>query len=86
MSRITISVPEEITAKAEARATSQRRSVSSYVSLLIEADLREAGVLPGDEGESALLAKVAAAAKSNPGIKAEIEKVLRTNTRRRRSA
>lgn len=51
MTRITISVPEDVSAKAEARAKAENRSVSSYVSLLMVEDLREHGLLPNDPGE-----------------------------------
>lgn len=49
MARITISVEESIVAKADRRAKEQKRSLSSYVALLIEEDLRAAGLLSEDE-------------------------------------
>ena len=45
MGRITVSMPSVIARKATQAAAAQKRSVSAYVALLIEQDLREAGLL-----------------------------------------
>lgn len=46
MARLTISLPDPLAKKATVHARNQKRSASSYVSLLIENDLRAAGLLP----------------------------------------
>lgn len=87
MARITISMPDETGAKAEIRATSQKRSVSSYISLLVEQDLRSVGMLadgPADHGP--LLAKLTAALKAQPALAEEVQQFLKRATRRRRAA
>lgn len=45
MARITISVPCETVRALKKKSAAQHRSVSSYVKLLLEADLRDAGVV-----------------------------------------
>ena len=86
MERITVNLEAAVAAKVKAKADAEKRSTSGYVELLIEQDLRAAGLLPDDANDAAFAAKVATATKGNAGIKAEIEKVIRANTRRRRAA
>jgi hypothetical protein len=84
MTRITISVPEDVSEKAELRAKAENRSVSSYVSLLMVEDLKEHGLLPVDRGDdhAKFLAKVDAAAK-RPKVRKKLERVLASETRER---
>lgn len=86
MERITVNLEKTVGAKLKAKAEAEKRSASGYVELLIENDLRAAGLLPDGSNDAAFVAKVAAAAKGNPGIRSEIEKVIRSNTRARRAA
>lgn len=44
MARITFSIPEPLAALAEQRAERERRSLSSYITLLVERDLAAAGI------------------------------------------
>ncbi len=57
--RITFSIPDEIAAAAQKRAEQDRRSLSSYITLLVESDLRAAGLMPGNEPSRAELLALA---------------------------
>lgn len=57
--RITFSIPDEIAAAAQKRAEQDRRSLSSYITLLVEGDLRAAGLMPGSEPTRAELIALA---------------------------
>jgi len=75
--RITFSIPDDVAAAAQKRAEHDRRSLSSYITLLVEADLRAAGLMPGTEPTRAELFALA----EEIGVPAAIEtlrKKLRT--------
>lgn len=88
MARLTISLPENLCTAAAEHAATQKRSASGYVAMLIEQDLRAAGLLPPifvpDRKE--VLAKVAAALDSKTVTESDIEKFLRTRIRKSRAA
>lgn len=44
-----VNLDEEIAQALEARASSEKRPMSNYIAILIEQDLRDAGLLPGSE-------------------------------------
>jgi hypothetical protein len=86
MGRLTISLPETLASAAAKRAAAQKRSTSSYVAILIEDDLREAGILNAGEPDTAeLLAKLQAALDQNPALRPELDALLRRSTRARRA-
>lgn len=54
MTRITFSLPKSTAILAASKSTSQRRSLSSYITLLVEADLRSDGSLATDHRAEAI--------------------------------
>lgn len=55
MARITFSIDDNLVPAAERIAQKERRSLSSYVTLLIERDLHERNALPETEIDRALI-------------------------------
>lgn len=51
MARITINLEDALAEAAKSRATADRRSVSSYLLTLIEADLADAGIVQAAAAE-----------------------------------
>jgi len=82
-SRITFSIPNNISALVAERARAERRSISSYISVLIERDLDSVGMLPPimnvDIAERR--AKVIAALDAAPSLLADVEALLTERTR-----
>jgi len=79
MARLTISLPEDLATAAAAHAATQKRSASAYVSLLIEANLQAAGLLPTAQSAefAETLAKVSDLLTRKPALKPALEKFLR---------
>lgn len=75
--RIMVNLPKEVADILDARAETDKRSVSSLVALIIEADLRSKGLLPGTEDPRAQ----AIAAIDELGAESAL-KVLRRAARR----
>ncbi len=80
MERITISVPDGTAEKAERQATKQRRSVSAYVSLLIEQDLRDAGLAEGDQSAE-VIAQLAERLPKRPLLLKSVKRLLKRDQR-----
>ncbi len=89
MERIIVNLEDNVGQKLKARATSERRSYSGYVELLIEKDLRAAGLLPAEANAShtEFLGKVEDVVTRLPAVKQQIEKLLKSaeGTRRRQA-
>jgi hypothetical protein len=85
MKRIMVNLDEKPGELLEARAAEQKRSVSSYVALLVEQDLREAGLISDDsaEDDDKFWAKAKAAARKDKTLKSRIADMIPQSTRRR---
>lgn len=89
MKRIMVNLDDTAGDLLEKKAAADKRSTSSYVALLVEADLRAAGLLAAAEPEPALqafFAKVSAAAAASPRIVPRLEATLRRQLRQPKSA
>lgn len=86
--RITFSVPKQVSDLAAERAAGEKRSLSSYIAILIEKDLRDAGVLTAS-GEiadhGALLEKVSVRLRSDPPFEKRLGRLLNSSSRARRA-
>lgn len=93
MARLTISIPETLAAGATELAARNKRSTSAYVALLIETDLRAAGLLPVDPlgSEAEIFSKLQAElAELTPGARSafikQVDELIRTIRRAARKA
>ena len=85
MARITFSIPDDLAAAAERRATADRRSLSSYITVLVEADFKSRGEIPADD--SARLELLALAAEVGlPAALETLRKKLRTTAAQKKEA
>jgi hypothetical protein len=85
MKRVMVNLDLESGKFLEDRAAVQKRSVSSYVALLIEQDLRAAGLLPENQmkDDQRFWEKVRAAAQRNPKLKQRITVSVQQSERER---
>lgn len=79
--RITFSVPSTTAELAAKRASHDRRSLSAYVTLLIERDLADAGLTGGDLSDSQLTQLIKAASKEDPKFPAKLMKLIPASLR-----
>ncbi len=83
MKRIMVNLDDSVGELVERKAQEQKRSTSSYVALLVESDLRAAGLLdaPTSTALTEFMAKVEAAAAARPLLVARLEAALRRELR-----
>lgn len=90
MKRIMVNLDDPVGELVEKKALEQKRSASSYVALLVEADLRANGLLSDQPADAALAARIASAlaaapdAASRTRLEVELDKLLAAATRQRR--
>lgn len=82
MARITFSIPDDLAELAERRAKEDRRSLSAHISLLVENDARQAGLISIENDE----ADLGAAIEEVGGKKAAIAALRREAKKKRRAA
>jgi hypothetical protein len=88
MKRVMVNLDDNAGDLLEQKATAEKRSASSYIALLVEADLRAAGLLAPASPPPALqefVAQVGAAHATNPAILKPLKATLVRATRGRRS-
>lgn len=83
MERITVNLDDDVGAKVKAKAESEKRSASGYVELLIEQDLRAAGLLPESDDSAGFFVKLNEALREDKTLRPAIEKLLRKTARAR---
>lgn len=89
MARAITSIPEDWVAKIDQRITALRRpSVSHHLFILIEDDLRQAGLIEAETSPALqeYIAKVQAAAAASPRIIQRLEAALRRELRPQKTA
>lgn len=86
MKRVMVNLDDKAGDLLEQKASAEKRSASSYIALLVEADLRAAGLLVADD-ESAnaeFITKVHTAIAAQPELKDDIERIIARGGRDRR--
>ncbi len=85
MKRIIVNLSDDVGKKFVAKADADRRSASAYAGLLIEEDLRNAGLLPdAGKGHAELFAKLNVALRERPELAEDVQQLVRKSTRRTR--
>jgi len=74
MARITFSIPAPLAAAATRKAEADRRSLSNYITILVEEDLKAAGTHPTRDAHSFFLAALAADLAAAPELQADLER------------
>ncbi len=83
MKRVMVNLDDVTGEMLEQRADSERRSASSYVAILIDRDLRAAGLIPSDDLKARLIA-----AGEDVGLEAALDAVvsLKAGKKKRKAA
>jgi hypothetical protein len=85
MERITVNLSDDVGGKLKSKADAANRTTSNYVALLIEKDLRDAGLLPPSDDETVFHAKLNEAIKQDKTLREKIEKLLKRDQRSKRT-
>lgn len=87
--RVTISMKKELAVLLTKRAQEQKRSVSNYAAIIIEDDLRAAGLLTSQPPAPELaefIAKLSAAYAASPRLLARLQVVIVKELRAKKEA
>lgn len=82
MSRVTVNLTADTVGLLKTRAKAEDRTVSSFIEILIEQDLRAAGLLPPKgEDDAKFHEQLNRALDADPELKPKIERLTRTALR-----